>query len=325
MRRLRPYLRIGRADFSASTSAGCNTAECQRDRDALRAEAEGDRDALARLAQDASDPQIYAWAYRGCQSATGSSQGACSFINVGQWTYLDPLLADAWMAAAAEARLRKDGAGVEDAMFHVAHAERVDLGFAALAAEILNHVPTDDETLPGLSGLLAQASGIEVSRVRGLVSTLEHCGEKELVDSNRRETCERIAAVMIDRSMTSPARHTGGELGKRLGWPAERLDVLQRELDAGQAAVERQSERAAKEPQSCGAFRFEVERAHDIVRWGELEANRRVVAATGRTPAELAAQTRRRRAESEAKAARADAAASGAARAAASATSVALR
>jgi len=319
------YLRLGRADFAALTSAGCKTEECQRDRDALRAESEGGRDDLARLAQESNDPQIYAWAYRGCQAITGRVQGACSFITAGQWTYLDPLLADAWMAAAAEARLRKDGAGVEDAMFHVAHAERVDLGFAALAAEILNHVPTDDETLPGLSGLLVQASGIEASRLRGLASTLEHCSEKELVDSNRRETCARIAAVMTDRSTATSARSMGGELGKRLGWPSERLDALQRELDAGQAAVERQSQRAEKDPLSCRTFRFEVDRVRDIARWGEIEASRRLIAATGKTPFELAAETRRRRAEGEAKAAREDAAASGAAGAAASATSVALQ
>mgnify|MGYP003404323396 CR=1 FL=1 len=55
----------GRADFVAFTSPRCDTAQCQRDRDARKAEAESERDALARLAQDSSDPQIYAWAYRG--------------------------------------------------------------------------------------------------------------------------------------------------------------------------------------------------------------------------------------------------------------------
>ena len=203
------YLRLGRADFAALTSAGCKTAECQRDRDALRAESEGGRDALARLAQDSNDPQIYAWAYRGCQAITGRVQGACSFITAGQWTYLDPLLADAWMAAAAEARLRKDGAGVEDAMFHVAHAERVDLGFAALAAEILNHVPTDDETLPGLSGLLVQASASRHRACVGWPRPCEHCSEKELRRLERRETCARIAAVMTDRSTATSARSIG--------------------------------------------------------------------------------------------------------------------
>ena len=159
------YLRLGRADFSALTRRRLQHrgVPAQSRRSESR-----DRRRIATRWRDSPRTRAIRRSTLGltaaARSAKGSSQGACSFINVGQWTYLDPLLADAWIAAAAEARLRKDNAGVEDAMFHVAHAERVDLGFAALAAEILNHVPTDDETLPGLSGLLAQASGIEASR-----------------------------------------------------------------------------------------------------------------------------------------------------------------
>lgn len=317
------YLRVGLAQLPASTGADCSAAACVRRREAAKADVERQRDALARLAQDTHDPQIYAWAYRACKAVNGSPQGSCAFINVGQWTYLDPALADPWLAAVAEARARKDGAGAEDALFHVAHAERVDLGFAALAAEVLKHVPADDATLPGLFGLLTQAAAVEASRISGLVSTAESCREEELADANRRETCERIAGVMTERSTNAYPRYLGSELGKRLGWSPDRIDALERERDAAQAAVERQMERAAEDPQACGTFRFEVDRVRGIARWGELETNRRQVAASGRSTAELASEARRRRAEGAAQARREDAAASAAA--AASATNLASR
>ena len=55
----------------------------------------------------------------------------------------------------------------------------------------------------------------------------EYCSDKELVDSNRREACERIATVLADGRSRLP-RGLSATLGRRLGWSAERLDALRR-------------------------------------------------------------------------------------------------
>ena len=211
-----------------------------------------ERDALARLAQDSDDPQIYAWAYRGCQSAKGSVPGR---VFVHQRRRSGPISiprtgrrldGGGRGGAGPQGRRRRRGRAVPR---RPCRARRPRLRSARCGNPESRSYRRRNAA--GTVRAAGQASGIEASRLRGLVSTLEHCSEKELVDSNRRETCERIAAVMTDRSIDDLTRDPrAASIGKRLGWPAERLDALQRELDAGQAAVERQSQRAAKDPLS---------------------------------------------------------------------------
>jgi hypothetical protein len=115
-------------------------------------------------------------------------------------------------------------------------------------------------------------------------------------------------------------------LGKRVGWPAERVAANALQRDAEAAVTDRQVQQAAVEPMACGPLRAEVERMRDIARYGEIEVYRRQIAATGKPVAELAAEGRRRRAEDDARAAQTAAAASAAAASsAASGANVALR
>jgi len=320
------YLRAGRADVAATMGANCDSPACTALWESWRRDGQGQREALAQLAQISDDTQVYAWAYRACRGASGQAPGSCLAVTAARWAQLDSENAEPWLAVAAEARARKDAAAFDDAMFHVASADRHDPGWGALSAEIIDHVPPDDANLLGLMGVLAQVPGIEALRLPAWSQTSQYCSEQELRDSNRREICERIATVLADRSTTVLARSIGEALGRRVGWPPERVAANSLQRDAEAAVTERHAERAAVDPMGCGPLRAEVERVRDVARYGEIEVYRRQIAASGKPVAELAAEGRRRRAEDDAQAARAAAAASApAAASAASGANVALR
>jgi hypothetical protein len=281
---------------------------------------------LAQLAQTSDDAQVYAWAYRACQGVSSQASGSCLAVTAARWAQLDSGNAEPWLAVASEARARKDAAAFDDAMFHVASADRHDPGWGALSAEIIDHVPPDDANLLGLAGLMAQTAAVETLRSPAWSQTSQYCSEQELGDSNRREVCERIATVLADRSTTLLARSVGEALGKRVGWPPERVAATTLQRDAEAAVTDRQVQQAAVEPMACGPLRVEVERMRDIARYGEIEVYRRQIAATGKPVAELAAEGRHRRAEDDARAAQTAAAASAAAASSeASGANVALR
>jgi len=320
------YLRSGRADVAATMGANCDSPACTAVWESWRRDGQGQREALAQLAQTSDDAQVYAWAYRACQGVSSQASGSCLAVTAARWAQLDSGNAEPWLAVASEARARKDAAAFDDAMFHVASADRHDPGWGALSAEIIDHVPPDDANLLGLAGLMAQTAAVETLRSPAWSQTSQYCSEQELGDSNRREVCERIATVLADRSTTLLARSVGEALGKRVGWPAERVAATTLQRDAEAAVTDRQVEQAAVEPMACGPLRVEVERMRDIARYGEIEVYRRQIAATGKPVAELAAEGRRRRAEDDARAAQTAAAASAAAASsAASGANVALR
>ena len=282
------------------------------------------RDALARLARESNDPRVYVWAYRACQSAPEAARGECAFIQVEQWIRLDPGNSEPWLASAAQARSRKDSAAVDDAMFHIAAAERHDPEFGALAAEVLDHLPTSDDLLLGAEALTAQAMGIDAGYLPAYAPLFQYCASTELHDANRRELCERMADGMAQRSTTMLGRMMGVDLGKRVGWAPERIEALEQQRDAEGEAMARLADLGGDRSRSCSSVRASLDRLRDVGRSGELEALRRQIAATGIAVPELAAKGRLRAAVMKEKASREEAAASAASAVSASVVAAAL-
>ena len=264
----------------------------------LDAVAEGamHRDALARLAQTSDDAQVYAWAYRACRGAAEGAPGACMQVTAAQWTRVDPDNAESWFAVAEEARRRKDDAALDDAMFHVAAAERHHPGRAALAATVAEYTPQDERSLIGTSMAIAQAIGIEAGASADWQGVLEYCSFKATAEANRRETCDRVATVLADRSTSAAARNLGIAVGRRLGWSAERLEVLTEQRDAESTATRLGAlDPGQVDPLACAALRSTIERVRAHAEFGEVEMLRRDVASTGQSIGRLAAEARRRR------------------------------
>jgi hypothetical protein len=276
------YYRAGRIAIAGLTPADA------------RAEGASHRDALARLAQTTDDAQVYAWAYRACRAAAEGSPGVCMQVGAAQWTRVDPDNAESWLAAAEEARRRHDDAALDDAMFHVAAAERHHPGRAALAAAVAEYTPQDDRSLIGTSMAVGQAIGIEAAAASDWQGVSDYCSVKATTEANRRETCERVATVLADRSSSVAARDLGIAVGRRLGWSAERLETLTQQRDAEAMAARLQgSDPRRVDPLACAAMRSTIERVRAQAEFGEIEALRRELAATGRSIGTLAAEARR--------------------------------
>lgn len=288
------YFRAGRAGMAKFLRSSCDSDEsCLRMASTWQSDGEGQRDALARLAQDSDDAQVYAWAYRACKAAPAADRGACQLVNASQWARLDPLNAEPWLELGAEAQSRKDAPAFEDAMFHVASAEHYEAGWGALSAALIDHLPGDDASLIGTLGLISEGIGAEAMNGIALAPVSRYCGASELVDPNRRETCERIANLLVERSTTIIARAIGVGIGKRLGWPGERLDALAQQRDAEAAVQQIHGAEAEANPLACATLRRRVDRWRDTVQVGEIEAVRRDVVASGKPAVQLATEYRR--------------------------------
>ncbi len=283
----------------------------------------GDRDraALARLAVESADPQVYAWAYRSCAAAARDVAGSCQLVNALQWARLDPTNAEPWFAVAIEARRRRDAAAVDDAMFHVAAAAIHDPGWARAAAQMIAAAPQADGMAVGT--WLASLDAIRYETLDlGMPEPWRYCEARAIANANRRDTCEKIATVLAERSTTLIGRTVGVGLAKKLDWAPARLAVMEQEGEAAHALELREASPPGQ-PLDCGNVRRDLSRWVDIARVGEVEALRRRVDSTGESITKLAAEGREAaRLEHEATVAQAVASsASGAASAAAATAS----
>jgi len=258
----------------------------QRQRDAR-----GSAEALARLAVDSADPQVYAWAYRSCAAVARETAGSCQLINALQWARLDPGNAEPWFAVARGARSRRDGAGVDDAMFHVAAASVHDAGWGRLVEEMVKAASQEDRMLVGT--WLASADAMSYETLDLAVPDLSrYCDARALANANRRDTCDKIAATLVDRSTMLLGRSTGIGLAKKLDWPAARLAAAELERDAANALASRDAPQFG-EPTTCANVRNDLSRLIDNARLGEVEAMKQRIAATGEPIDALAAEQRR--------------------------------
>jgi len=210
---------------------------------------------------------------------------------------LDPGNGEPWFAVAREARSRRDGAGVDDAMFHVAAASVHDAGWGRLVEEMVKAASQEDRMLVGT--WLASADAMSYETLDLAVPDLSrYCDSRALANANRRDTCDKIATVLVDRSTTLLGRSVGVGLAKRLDWPPARLAAVDEQSDATWAVESREARRRT-EPPSCGDIRSDLARLVEVGRLGEVEALRRRVARTGEPIAALADEGRRlaRRAE----------------------------
>ena len=257
------------------------------------AEAAVHRDALVRLAQTTDDAQVYAWAYRYCTAVASESQGGCPQLSAAQWARLDPENAEPWLAVAEEARRRNDAAALDDAMFRVAAAERHDARRAVFAATLAEFAPQDERSLVGTYAAVTHAVVIDSIESPPWNDTAAYCGAEAIADPNRRETCERVATVLVDRSTTAFARTTGLGIGKRLDWSAGRLAAVAEREEAEAAATRLSGIDAEPDLTDCAPMRALIEGIRAAAEFGQIGMLRRL--ASSYTVAQLAAETRRQR------------------------------
>ena len=191
-------------------------------------------DGLAQMAANTRDPLVYRLAMEGCLSHIAARQpaGGCQLVNAEQWTRLDPANAIPWLMLAAGARERKDAAAESEAMHRASMASTSDAYWGALPKIVSQALPGDLSPL-GKTVAITDAWQVQTHAALPLLSgagaASAYCNADALRDSNRRQTCETLADVLVDKGRTALETSTGWGLRERLGWPKEKVQAMRDE------------------------------------------------------------------------------------------------
>lgn len=221
------------------------------------------RDELASLAAFKGAPQVYAWAMRACQQQR--TEGVCRMLSAEQWARLEPANAMAWLQVAADASLRRDEPAVAEALYRVAHATRSDARQGALAGTVLAKLPPEADLVSRVS-LAAELTKLESRAELPLVAASQHCGVKEMRDTNRQQLCAGVAEALARRGGTAAEVALATSIGERAGWPAERVAAAAEERDA----LAQLNAAGQAEAWSCNALALNLARIHETARLGEM-------------------------------------------------------
>lgn len=287
------YFEARRHLFALASPPVCGGQDstCRERLDARAAAAARHAERLVGQALATANPLVYGWAYRVCTAPGRSVAPACQLVGAAQWARLDPGNATPWFAVAQEAQRGKDRARLDEAMFQIGSAERHDGRTFVLPALLAAHASPADANPFGAGLLATKGEGLgAMADVDDMQSASAYCSVAELANANRREVCQRVGTLIAERSATWPARSTGRGLGKRLGWSPERLQALAEASDA-RSALLLQLPPAAGSP-ACSAILRDLEHIRSAAAVGDVEAVRRRVAASGESPAVLAARHR---------------------------------
>jgi len=299
---------IGTDDTPVATgdsASACAGVECETSRRAAARVAEA-RDTLARMAATTSDPRVYALAFNTCGRAQ-PAEGACQLLNPEQWARLDPGNAAPWLFVLTQAGQRRDAAAQNEALFRLSTSARSDQYFFAVPALVIEHMPTDEAAMPAVLTLAANATGIAAAwSMPGYQTLLEQCKPSTLRDANRRQTCGAVADLLVERSDTLLDLGIGVALGKRLGWPEDRIDRLRGEQSAYFETLGSSS--ALGPADGCVGIRRDLATLGRHARLGEVGALREWVAQSGRSSADFIRAEREARVKMAAAAAAASAA-----------------
>jgi hypothetical protein len=173
-------------------------------------------DALARLALQGGDAQAYGWALRSCIGARLRT-GACAGLTSYHWARLDPGNAVPWLYVGVVARQGADAGALDEAMYRMSVADRVDDGRnAALAGLARTREPGDDGALAlsvlGTHVIRTMASWPEPDDV-----VMQGCRPEGVAsDANRRERCLAVARRFAEKGATAELSRFGDFLQARL-------------------------------------------------------------------------------------------------------------
>jgi hypothetical protein len=214
--------------------AGCS-AQVLRDAPFVAPNAGREIDALADAAATTSDPVVYAIAVQACAAwdAKVKRGGSyCQLITLDRWTQLDGDNLVPWLFRAAAADAQGDAATKREALYRASIATGSRSGGEALLARALPALPADLSELER-QGLAVGAMGLTAAWVPPpLQLVMTACTAEAVRDANVRQVCDGLASVLAEKSNNLTERTLGAKMAERLGWPAERVAALKKELNA---------------------------------------------------------------------------------------------
>jgi hypothetical protein len=190
------------------------------------------RDALAELAMSSGDPAIYGIAVRACNAyAEGTSAGSCQQISVAEWARVDPTNAVPWLLLANQARSKSDRPGEIAAFSEAAKATEVNSYASSLYGFAQSEIPSD-ATPVERSYLAVELIGYEAAWPTPEYAEIGkgYCTADAVLDHDVREACSSVAELIVSHGKTILDIGIGRGLGRRVGWPPDRVAELTREI-----------------------------------------------------------------------------------------------
>jgi len=238
-------------------------------------------ESLAREASTIADPRVYSLALHLC-SRTPTS-GSCALLSAAQWARLDPGNGAPWLSAMDEAATRDDRALFDEALYRLASASRLDDRSYAAAGVIVAEAGLSDSDLMAARELALNVRG-RIDPMPSLQRLAKACQGAELIDANRGQICDAAATTLTERSDSITLAQIGALMGRRLGWPPDRIiavDALLFSLrDSWSSVADAQT--PLGESHSCNGVRDTLARLGQLARVGEVQAARDWMISSGK-------------------------------------------
>ncbi len=256
-------------------------------------ETQAARDELVQLAVGAGDPAIYALALQRCDRMNvfaDSTSGTCQEISWRGWARLEPDNAVPWFMVAGVAHAGHDAAAEKDAFDRASKSHQVDSYNDSLFAFSESTLPVDATPLER-SFIGIEMIGIEAAGFAPQYSIASHyCSVDAMRDADVKRQCDALAELLVGQGKNLITLGTGEAIGRRVGWPAARVDALEREKNAVMQSFQQFEPGDDPNPWSCAA----VKRFNDYLnlrgQFGEIALARDLRERSGESVDDLARQ-----------------------------------
>lgn len=252
------------------------------------------RGELAMTAQHTQDPIVYALAQQAC-SRQGVRPEACGQLSPLRMAALDSLNVVPWLWVAEEANRVGNAQGVVEATYRASLAKESRLREYAFTQLALSSIPDD---WPTWDAVFASAYVLQVHaelRLPSYLPMVAYCSAENARDVNVRQTCDRLARVLVESGDTLVDHGIGRRIGERAGWPAEQVELLEaRHAAYRKLALDGDTLASESGHGSCRQLLLNVQVALAHARDGELPFARARLAESGVTDAEALQQFRMR-------------------------------
>lgn len=180
---------------------------------------------LIQAAAGTDEPRLVALGAQACGSGLAGPAG-CPPGLIQRWAELEPDNLQAWLAVADEASRRQDAAAVQAALARAAAAGDSRTAWGQ-AQRVLVHPALRDALPLAMLPVAVDLINIEsMASLGGGAIAIKLCDESAAQPGERLADCSAIAETMLARGRTLAERSMGIALGRRSGWPAERVDAL---------------------------------------------------------------------------------------------------
>ncbi|HSZ09422.1 MAG TPA: hypothetical protein VK794_12860 [Steroidobacteraceae bacterium] len=258
------------------------------DRDAPQKDPETARDELVQLAVETKDPAVFALAFTKCGKGLddSASPGACPQLSLDQWTRTDPDNAVPWLQLAALAHRQHDGATEAAAMGRAAQAHQYETYNGSLFVFAEPAMP-NDVTPADRWYLATEIIGVEAAMPMPYQPLSQYCSQDAMNDAGVRGQCNALGELLVAKATTLLDLSAGKSLGKRAGWPAERVDKLTQQLNASMQVLNQAVPSDEDQQWSCDGVARGNAFMSERVRLGEMGFAREAIERSGETVAEL--------------------------------------